>query len=166
LLTQVLPYLISEPIEERLVDAQFLRQTLDQRFGWWGVSVALSHQVGHIHPDRGRKMPDKPYKPPYAFSVTIGENCARKMKSFYDLAGALKMDVTQLMRECNGHASPSKALVKGLWQQSWASTNPSSIGSLMTQTSNGQRLVAVVRRYRYLRVLCGLALLSLVPRAI
>ena len=55
-----------------------------------------------------------PYKPPYAFSVTIGENCARKMKHFYDLAGALKMDVTQLMRECNGHAPPSKALVKDL----------------------------------------------------
>jgi hypothetical protein len=24
------------------------------------------------------------------------------------------MDVTDLMRQCNGHASPSKALVKGL----------------------------------------------------
>ena len=59
-------------------------------------------------------MPDKPYKPPYAFSVTIGENCARKMRTFVDLADTLKMDVTDLMRQCNGHAPPSKALVKGL----------------------------------------------------
>jgi hypothetical protein len=56
----------------------------------------------------------KPYKPPYAFSVTIGENCARKMRTFVDLADKLKMDVTVLMKQCNGHASPSKALVKGL----------------------------------------------------
>ena len=60
-------------------------------------------------------MPDtKPYRPPYAFSVSIGENCARKMRTFYDLAQALKMDVHDLMRQCNGNASPSKALVKGL----------------------------------------------------
>ena len=58
-------------------------------------------------------MPDK-YKPPYAFSVTIGENCARRMRTFVDLADKLKMDVTDLMRQCNGKASPSKALVKGL----------------------------------------------------
>jgi ribosome-binding protein aMBF1 (putative translation factor) len=31
-----------------------------------------------------------------------------------DLAEKLKMDVTDLMRQCNGHAAPSKALVKGL----------------------------------------------------
>jgi hypothetical protein len=37
-------------------------------------------------------MPDK-YKPPYAFSVTIGENCARRMRTFVDLADKLKMDV-------------------------------------------------------------------------
>jgi hypothetical protein len=36
-------------------------------------------------------MPDK-YKPPYAFSVTIGETCARKMRTFVDLAEKLKMD--------------------------------------------------------------------------
>jgi ribosome-binding protein aMBF1 (putative translation factor) len=60
-------------------------------------------------------MPDpQPYKPPYAFSVTIGEACNRKMRNFVDLAEKLKMDVTDLMRQCNGHASPSKALVKGL----------------------------------------------------
>ena len=58
-------------------------------------------------------MPDK-YKPPYAFSVTIGETCTRKMVTFLDLAEKLKMDVTDLMRQCNGKAPPSKALVKGL----------------------------------------------------
>ena len=36
------------------------------------------------------------------------------MRTFHDLAEALKVDVTDLMRQCNGHASPSKALVKGL----------------------------------------------------
>jgi hypothetical protein len=56
----------------------------------------------------------KPYKPPYAFSVTIGETCARKMRTFMDLAEKLKMPVEELMRQCNGHAPPSKALVKGL----------------------------------------------------
>lgn len=59
-------------------------------------------------------MPDAKYKPPYAFSVCIGEACNRKMRNFIDLAEKLKMDVTDLMRQCNGHASPSKALVKGL----------------------------------------------------
>ena len=59
-------------------------------------------------------MPEKLYKPPYAFSTTIGETCTRKMVTFLDLAEKLKMDVTDLMRQCNGHAPPSKALVKGL----------------------------------------------------
>jgi ribosome-binding protein aMBF1 (putative translation factor) len=36
------------------------------------------------------------------------------MVTFHELAEKLKMDVTDLMRQCNGHASPSKALVKGL----------------------------------------------------
>jgi transcriptional regulator with XRE-family HTH domain len=36
------------------------------------------------------------------------------MRTFADLAEKLKMDVTDLMRQCNGHPSPSKALVKGL----------------------------------------------------
>jgi ribosome-binding protein aMBF1 (putative translation factor) len=36
------------------------------------------------------------------------------MRNFVDLAEKLKMDVTDLMRQCNGHAPPSKALVKGL----------------------------------------------------
>jgi hypothetical protein len=51
-------------------------------------------------------VPDK-YKPPYAFSVTIDETCNRKMRTFIDLAEKLKMDVTDLMRQCNGHAYPS-----------------------------------------------------------
>jgi hypothetical protein len=58
-------------------------------------------------------MPDK-YKPPYAFSVTIGETCARKMRTFVDLAEKLKMPVEDLMRQCNGKTAPTKALVKGL----------------------------------------------------
>ena len=57
-------------------------------------------------------MPDK-YKPPYAFSVTIGENCARRMRTFVDLADKLKMDVTDLMRQANGHASPSQSPCEG-----------------------------------------------------
>jgi transcriptional regulator with XRE-family HTH domain len=36
------------------------------------------------------------------------------MRTFQDLADKLGMDVHDLMRQCNGHASPSKALVKGL----------------------------------------------------
>ena len=60
-------------------------------------------------------MPDpKPYKPPYAFSVTIGEACSRKMRNFLELAEKLKMPVGDLMKQANGHAPPSKALVKGL----------------------------------------------------
>jgi hypothetical protein len=58
-------------------------------------------------------MPDK-YKPPYTFSTHIGEACAKQFRTFPDLAEKLKMDVTELMRQCNGTVSPSKALVKGL----------------------------------------------------
>jgi ribosome-binding protein aMBF1 (putative translation factor) len=59
-------------------------------------------------------MPGAKYKPSYAFSVCIGEACNRKMRTFADLADKLKIDVTDIMKQCNGHASPSKALVKGL----------------------------------------------------
>jgi transcriptional regulator with XRE-family HTH domain len=59
-------------------------------------------------------MPDGKYKPPYPFSVTIGENCARQMRTFQDLAEKLKTPVEDLMRQCNGKTPPSKALVKGL----------------------------------------------------
>jgi ribosome-binding protein aMBF1 (putative translation factor) len=70
----------------------------------------------------------KPYKPPYAFSITIGEACNRKSRNFLDLAEKLKMDVTDLMRQCNGHASPSKALVKGLARE--LGLNESSLDKL------------------------------------
>jgi ribosome-binding protein aMBF1 (putative translation factor) len=50
----------------------------------------------------------------YAVCTHIGAACARKMRTFVDLAEKLKMDVTDLMKQCNGKVSPSKALVKGL----------------------------------------------------
>jgi transcriptional regulator with XRE-family HTH domain len=56
-------------------------------------------------------MPDKR---PYTFSTHIGASCARQFRTFPDLAEKLKMDVHDLMRQCNGKVSPSKALVKGL----------------------------------------------------
>jgi transcriptional regulator with XRE-family HTH domain len=40
--------------------------------------------------------------------------CATQFRTFSGLAEKLKMDVTDLMRQCNGKAPPSKALVKGL----------------------------------------------------
>jgi ribosome-binding protein aMBF1 (putative translation factor) len=36
------------------------------------------------------------------------------MRNFVDLAEELKMPVEDLMRQANGHASPSKALFKSL----------------------------------------------------
>ena len=51
---------------------------------------------------------------PYQFSNVIGASCARQSRTFDDLAEKLKMNVTDLMRECNGKTSPSKGLVKGL----------------------------------------------------
>jgi ribosome-binding protein aMBF1 (putative translation factor) len=50
----------------------------------------------------------------YGFSTTIGAACARQFISFQDLADKLKIDVHELMRQCNGKVPPSKALVKGL----------------------------------------------------
>jgi predicted esterase len=61
-------------------------------------------------------LDSKPYKPPYEFSVHIGAACARKMRTFQDLAEKLQMPVEDLMRQCNGHAPPSKALVIGFGQ--------------------------------------------------
>jgi transcriptional regulator with XRE-family HTH domain len=58
-------------------------------------------------------MPDQ-YKPPYQFSMQIGAACVKKFRTFPDLAKKLKMPVEDLMRQCNGKTSPSKALVKGL----------------------------------------------------
>ena len=50
----------------------------------------------------------------YQFSTHIGTDCAKQFRTFADLAEKLKMDVTDLMRQCNAHALPPKALVKGL----------------------------------------------------
>jgi transcriptional regulator with XRE-family HTH domain len=36
------------------------------------------------------------------------------MRSFVDLAEKLKMDVADLIKQCNGKIPPSKAVVKGL----------------------------------------------------
>jgi hypothetical protein len=57
-------------------------------------------------------LPSMP--PPYTFSIHIGSAAARKMGNFQDLAAKLNMPVEDLMRQSNGHAPPSKALVKGL----------------------------------------------------
>jgi ribosome-binding protein aMBF1 (putative translation factor) len=59
-------------------------------------------------------MPDSKYKPPYQFSTHIGAACATQFRTFADLAEKLKIPVEDLMRQCNGKTSPSKALVKGL----------------------------------------------------
>jgi transcriptional regulator with XRE-family HTH domain len=50
----------------------------------------------------------------YSFSTHIGAACAKQFRTFPDLAEKLGMDVTDLMRQCNAKAPPSKALVKGL----------------------------------------------------
>jgi hypothetical protein len=50
---------------------------------------------------------------PYPFSVTIGSACNKQMRTFADLAEKLKMDVTDLMRQCNG-SSAIQGIVKGL----------------------------------------------------
>jgi ribosome-binding protein aMBF1 (putative translation factor) len=50
----------------------------------------------------------------YQFSTHVGAACASQFRTFQDLAEKLKMDVTDLMRQCNAKAPPSKALVKGL----------------------------------------------------
>jgi ribosome-binding protein aMBF1 (putative translation factor) len=58
-------------------------------------------------------MPEK-YKPPYAFSTYIAAASSQQSRTFTDLAEKLKMNVMDLMRQCNGQAPPTKALVKGL----------------------------------------------------
>ena len=50
----------------------------------------------------------------YQFSTFVGTACTKQSSTFVDLAEKLKMDVVDLMRQCNAHAPPSKALVKGL----------------------------------------------------
>jgi hypothetical protein len=59
-------------------------------------------------------MPDTKYKPPYQFSTHMGAPCAKQFRTFADLAEKLRMPVEDLMRQCNGKASPSEALIKGL----------------------------------------------------
>jgi hypothetical protein len=56
-------------------------------------------------------------QPKRVFSTTIGEACTRKMVSFYDLAAALRMDVVEVMKQCNGKVPPSKTLVRGVAKQ-------------------------------------------------
>jgi hypothetical protein len=53
----------------------------------------------------------------YSFSTVIGESCARQFITFQDLADALKMDVHDLMRQCNGRVPATRALVKGVAKQ-------------------------------------------------
>jgi transcriptional regulator with XRE-family HTH domain len=55
-------------------------------------------------------MPDTPYQ----FSAQIAAACVKRSRTFQDLAEKLKMPVEDLMRQCNGKVSPSKAMVKGL----------------------------------------------------
>ncbi len=43
-------------------------------------------------------------KPPYEFSTHIGAACAKQFRTFADLSKKPKMDVTDLMRQCNGKA--------------------------------------------------------------
>jgi ribosome-binding protein aMBF1 (putative translation factor) len=59
-------------------------------------------------------MSEEKYKPPYTFSTHIGAACNRQSRTFVDLAEKLKTDVQDLVRQCNGQAPPSKALVKGM----------------------------------------------------
>jgi transcriptional regulator with XRE-family HTH domain len=47
-------------------------------------------------------------------ALDIGAACNKQSRTFIDLAEKLKMDVHDLMRQCNGQSPPSKALVKGL----------------------------------------------------
>jgi transcriptional regulator with XRE-family HTH domain len=58
-------------------------------------------------------MPEK-YRVTLYFSTHIGAACNKLSRTLADLAEKLKMDVTELMRQCNGQAVPSKALAKGL----------------------------------------------------
>lgn len=55
-----------------------------------------------------------PAPKPYQFSTHIGGACAKQFRTFAEIAEKLKMDVTNLMRQCNAKTPPSKALVKGL----------------------------------------------------
>jgi hypothetical protein len=50
----------------------------------------------------------------YQFSTFIGATCAKQFRTFPDLAEKLKMDVTDLMRQCNGRATTIQGSGQGL----------------------------------------------------
>jgi ribosome-binding protein aMBF1 (putative translation factor) len=50
----------------------------------------------------------------FPFSTHIGAAFNKQSRTFSDLAQKLKMDVTDLTRQCNAKAPPAKALVKDL----------------------------------------------------
>jgi len=68
------------------------------------------------------EMPDSKYKPPYTFSTHIGAACATKMRTFPDLAEKLKIDVIDLMRQCNGPPGMSRPSVRS-WRGAELSAN-------------------------------------------
>jgi hypothetical protein len=70
-----------------------------------------AHLAGAVIPAILHAMPEPKL---YPWSTVIGTACNQKSRSFQDLAEKLKMDVHQLVRECNAKVPPSKALVKGL----------------------------------------------------
>ncbi len=45
---------------------------------------------------------------PYTFSMHISAVCSAQMRTFADLADKLDMDVTDLMKECNGKSHRRK----------------------------------------------------------
>jgi hypothetical protein len=56
----------------------------------------------------------------YQFSVAIGSACAKQFKTFADLSEKLNMDLTDLMRQCNGktrHRKPGQGPVQGTGDQ-------------------------------------------------
>jgi hypothetical protein len=65
-----------------------------------------------------RQMPEKPYE----FSTHIGVACARKMVNYQQLADKLKMDVNDLMRQCNARRRHRKRSSRD-WSGSWTSTS-------------------------------------------
>jgi hypothetical protein len=66
-------------------------------------------------------MPDSKYKPPCEFSTHVGAACASQVRTFADLADKLGMDVTYLMRHCNGKVRHLKFWSKD-WQKNWILT--------------------------------------------
>jgi hypothetical protein len=75
--------------------------------------VQISSSVDGPKVESARTIPAAMPEPKlYSFSTHIGAVCTRKMVSFVDLADRLKMDVTDLMRQCNAKTPPSKALIR------------------------------------------------------